>query len=115
MENRKKVRPKAIEGLTEMVDTGCGHLYVTVNFVENKPFEIFARLGKVGSCGYCQMEALTRAISRGLRYDVPIDEYIKQLEEIKCPSSTISNGEKIMSCADAIAKVLKKHIKNDNK
>jgi ribonucleoside-diphosphate reductase alpha chain len=43
-------RPKSVSGITERIETGCGHLYVTVNFIDNKVVEVFAGLGKCGGC-----------------------------------------------------------------
>lgn len=71
---------------------------------------MFAALGKAGSCVTAYSEALTRAISLGLKYGVPIEEYVEELKGINCPGHVWSNGEQIMSCADAIAKVLKEEI-----
>ncbi len=109
----KLKRPKVTEGKTHRFDTGCGHLYVTVNKTNGRIFELFAHLGKAGGCPVSQLEALTRSITTGLRHNVPVEEYIKQLEKICCPSSAwdinseTGEGEQITSCADAIAKALK--------
>ncbi len=106
-------RPKELTGKTHKLNTGCGHIYVTVNELENKPFEVFAKLGKAGGCSACQTEALTRCISVGLRSGVDLSEYHKTLEGIHCSSATFSEGEQILSCPDAIAKVLKTYLKQE--
>jgi ribonucleoside-diphosphate reductase alpha chain len=109
-----KKRPEILNGETHKISTGCGSLYVTLNFDENqKPFEIFAKLGKSGGCSACNTEALTRAISIGLRAGVPLDEYYDHMRDIQCISPTVSGGEQIKSCPDAIAKVMKCFIKED--
>ena len=106
-------RPKVIKGQTYKMVTGCGSLYVTVNFNEDKPFEVFAKLGKSGGCPACHTEALTRAISIGLRSGVSLEEYYDHLKDIQCNNITVSDGEQIKSCPDAIAKVLKNFVKGD--
>lgn len=106
-------RPKSLPGQTHKVTTGCGTLYVNVNEHDDKPFEVFAKLGKAGGCSACTTEALTRAISIGLRAGVDIGEYVHTLTSIGCPQPTFSDGEKINSCPDAIAKILKQYIKEE--
>lgn len=93
--------------------TGCGNLYVNVNEYNNEVFEVFAKLGKAGGCAACMTEALTRSISIGLRSGVELGEYHKTLSGIHCSSAAVSEGEQILSCPDAIAKVLKAYIKEE--
>lgn len=107
MEKRK--RPVKTEGPTEKFKTGCGNVYVTTNTDEAGLFEVFAHLGKAGSCSICQLEGLTRSISIGLRYGIPVEEYIKALSNISCPSPCWDDGVRITSCLDAIAKALEKY------
>lgn len=106
----KKKRPKEVQSRTERVECGCGHIYIIVGRVDGEVFEIFATLGRAGGCGYAQNEALTRSITLGLRYGVPVSEYIRQLKDIKCPNMSLDEGESIHSCAHAIAKVLRTEI-----
>lgn len=81
-------------------------MYVVING-EHLPTEVFAFLGKNGACARCQTEALTRAISLGLRYGIPITAYIQQLKGIQCPNpSTWPEEERTLSCPDAVARAL---------
>jgi ribonucleoside-diphosphate reductase alpha chain len=102
-----KERPKELEGKTYKMSTGCGNLYVTINLYEGNVFEVFAKLGKSGGCPSCQLEALTRSISIGIRSGVTAHAYCRTLGGIHCSSPTYSDGEQILSCPDAISKVLK--------
>ena len=108
----KKSRPKSVVGETLRLQTGCGKMYVTVNKDNGEVIEVFTHLGKAGSCVKAQLEALTRTITLGLKYGVPVEEYIKELEGIKCPYPTWEDGEQILSCADAISKVIKRECRN---
>lgn len=110
---KPKDRPKKLPGVTHKISTGCGNLYVTVNKHGDDVFEVFAKLGKAGGCSACTTEALTRSISLGLRAGVDLSEYQQTLENIGCIAPTFSDGTKINSCPDAIAKVLKLYIKED--
>lgn len=108
-------RPKQLSGRTPRIETGCGHLYLTVNFDDKGAFEIFTHLGKAGGCGASQLEALGRCISVGLRAGVDPAAYIKQLKGIKCPNSVWEDKKQILSCGDAIGKLLEEEIKNMKK
>ena len=108
-ELKKQSRPRATDATVTRIKTGCGNIYITIGKDEKgMPIEIFATLGKAGGCAMAQLEALGRSISLGLKYGLPLEEYIDQLDNIRCSTLSIDNGEPISSCADAIASVLKK-------
>ena len=105
-------RPKVTRGITERVSTGCGYIYVTVNFDEQGISEVFTTLGKAGGCASAQLEAISRLISLTIRSGIDVDSIVKQLRGIRCPSLAWEEGRAVMSCADAIASVLDKHTKD---
>lgn len=105
-----KKRPAVIKGETRLMKTGCGHLYVTINEDENgRPFEVFTNIGKAGGCASSQAEAIGRLISLALRSSVEPDEIIQQLKGISCHQPSWTEGGKVLSCSDAIAKSLEKY------
>ena len=111
----KAIRPKILHGSSTKVKTACGNVFVIVNMHEGKPFEILVKLGKAGGCPSCQLEALTRCITLGLRCGIPAENFIDSLSGLKCPGGMYQAGEQelfIHSCPDAIAYVLKEVIKN---
>ena len=106
-------RAKKTTGITERVNTGCGSLYVTVNSDDAGICEVFSNLGKAGGCASAQLEATCRLISLALRSGVDVNTVIKQLRGIRCPSIAWEGGKSVLSCADAIASVLERHISGE--
>ena len=105
-----RARPKVTRGVTERVNTGCGNMYVTINFDEQGVCESFATLGKAGGCAAAQLEATSRLISNSLRCGLDLGAIVKNLRGIRCPSISWEQGKAVMSCADAIAGVLEKYV-----
>jgi ribonucleoside-diphosphate reductase alpha chain len=107
-------RTKITKGATEKVTTGCGNMYVTVNLDDQGICEVFSTLGKAGGCASAQLEATCRLISLALRTGVEVTSISRQLRGIRCPSIAWEDGKSVLSCADAIASVLEKHINGDD-
>jgi ribonucleoside-diphosphate reductase alpha chain len=111
-----KKRPEVIKGTTRLMETGCGHLYVTVNEDENgNQFELFTHMGKAGGCASSQAEAIGRLVSLALRSNIESEEIAKQLRGISCHSPAWANGGKISSCPDALSKAIERYNQIDNK
>ena len=98
-------RPEEVYGITRKIPIGCGNLYVTVNHDENGICEVFTNTGKAGGCP-SQSEATARLVSIALRAGVDIDEIIHQLRGIRCPSCQRNSKVKVLSCPDAIGRML---------
>jgi ribonucleoside-diphosphate reductase alpha chain len=104
-------RPEVITGTTTKVATGCGNLYVTINSdEEGRPFELFTQMGKAGGCAASQLEAIGRLVSLAFRSGIEVKSIIEQLRNIRCPSPSWEKGQRIFSCADAIARVVEKRL-----
>lgn len=109
---RMKDRPEELEGITVKIKTGYGNLYITVNTLEGRPFEVFAQIGKSGYSTMADTEAICRLISLGLRSGIPVSNIVEQLKGIGGSSPVFGNGGLISSIPDAIAIVLHKHFGN---
>ncbi len=106
-----RARPPVVHGRTVAVNVGCGPLYITLNEDETgKPFEVFFKLGKSGSCQQSYLEALGVAVSVGLRYGADPQKFIDKFEGMRCPNPKMrdSAGPTTLSCADGISQGLAK-------
>lgn len=104
-------RPDVTHGVTIKKMTGCGPIYITINYDEKgRPFEIFNSIGKSGGCAQSQTESTGRMVSLALRSGIHTEEIISQLKGIRC-NIPHGFGENIIhSCADAIGKALEKSL-----
>lgn len=102
-------RPKTVSGITTEIKTGCGPIYVTINSDSEGIIEVITRFGKNGSCGASQSEAISRLLTLAFQCSIDPEEVIRVLKGIRCCSPAFDNGEQILSCADAIAKVIQSY------
>jgi ribonucleoside-diphosphate reductase alpha chain len=110
-----KERPDTLEGFTTKMKTGMGHLYVTVTEYENRPFEVFATIGKSGRSTAAKAEAVGRLVSLALRAGVKVADIVKQLKGIGGEYPVFQPGGLVLSIPDAIARVLEKRYMTDGK
>ena len=103
-------RPEMTQGITQRLETGCGHMYVTINTDEHGACEVFVQMGKVGGCASAQLEAIARLSSLALRSNIKIDALIRQLKGIRCQSPMWNKGKIITSCGDAVGQALEQFL-----
>ncbi|HPX62049.1 MAG TPA: vitamin B12-dependent ribonucleotide reductase [Deltaproteobacteria bacterium] len=106
----KRDRPKALRGWTYQMQTGCGPLYITINEDSNGLFELFTTMGKAGGCAASQSEAIGRMVSLAWRSGIQARQVIKQLLGISCHSPSGFGDNRVLSCADAVAKAIQSHM-----
>ena len=100
-----KGRPDVIYGFTQKIPTGLGMLFLTVNEVDNKPFEVFATIGKSGGSITAKAEAIGRLVSLALRSGVEVREIVQQLKGIGGENPKFMKKHLVKSIPDAIAYV----------
>ena len=106
----KRDRPKALKGWTYQMQTGCGPLYITINEDNSGLFEVFTTMGKAGGCAASQCEAIGRMVSLAWRSGIQGRQVVKQLLGISCHAPSGFGDNKVLSCADAVAKAIQSHL-----
>ncbi|CAK7001055.1 MAG: hypothetical protein DELT_00029 [Desulfovibrio sp.] len=103
-----RARPDLVYGFTQKVSTGHGLMYVTINEVDGKPFELFATIGKSGRSTTAKAEAIGRLISLALRSGIEIKDIVKQIKGIggEMPVFNMARKGQVVSIPDGIAWVL---------
>jgi len=99
-------RPDVVHGFTQKVPTGLGMLYLTVNEVDGKPFEVFATIGKSGRSITAKAEAIGRLVSLALRSGVEVEDVVEQLKGIGGEHPRFAKKNMLLSIPDAVAWVL---------
>jgi ribonucleoside-diphosphate reductase alpha chain len=99
-------RPRELPGQTIKIKTGCGSLYVTINRLGERCYELFARAGKAGGCAASQCEAIGRLISLAWRKGAQPEEVVEQLRGICCQQKNEEDSEQARSCVDGVARAI---------
>jgi ribonucleoside-diphosphate reductase alpha chain len=108
-------RPIKRDGSTVEIKTPHGKFYVTVNFVDERPIEMFFSIGKQGGLVNVIIDALARICSKGLQAGMDMNWIVDTLEGLKGDSFWFKmneNEEKSTqadSIVDALSKVLEHH------
>jgi ribonucleoside-diphosphate reductase alpha chain len=105
---KPRKRPSNLQGTTVKIRTSFGNLYLTLNQLGGRPFELFATLGKSGKDTQAHTEALGRLISLALRSGVTVRDIIEQLKGIGGSQPVFENDGIILSLPDAIAQGLER-------
>jgi ribonucleoside-diphosphate reductase alpha chain len=111
-----KQRPIKRDGSTVEIKTPHGKFYVTVNYYDDKPIEMFFSVGKQGGLVNVVIDALARICSKGLQAGMTMEWIVDTLEGLKGDIPfwfKIADGEEKQrqaeSIVDALSKVLLYH------
>ncbi|MFP4108256.1 MAG: ribonucleotide-diphosphate reductase subunit alpha, partial [Desulfonatronovibrio sp.] len=99
-------RPEVVYGFTQKVRTGLGELYLTVNEVDGKPFEVFATIGRSGRSITAKAEAIGRLVSLALRSGIDVRDVVSQLKGIGGEHPVFQKKGLLLSIPDAVGWVL---------
>ncbi len=103
-------RPKSLTGITDFRQTPEGNLYLTLNFHDENPFELFAQIGKAGSDIAAFTEALARLISLAFRSGVNPEVIAEELMGIGGSRFVGFGPNRVRSVPDAIGQFLSDYI-----
>ena len=108
----KEVRPDILTGQTIRMSLPQGSLYINVTIKDNKPFELFAILGKSGLDQHAYCEAMGRLISLSLRSGISVERISKSLKGIRGRDWGMWGEEYIWSVPHALGIALDYAVKN---
>lgn len=100
---RVRERPDLVTGFTQKIQTGLGAMYLTVNEVDGKPFEVFATIGKSGHSVTAKAEAIGRLVSLAFRSGIDVRDVVGQLKGIGGEHPVLQRKGLLLSIPDAIA------------
>jgi ribonucleoside-diphosphate reductase alpha chain len=102
-------RPEELASKTFRRKTSCGVAYVTITEEDGVGREMFAHMGKSGTCARAILEALSRTVSIAMEHGAPIEQLVKSLNGINCGSAT----DEAPSCVTQIARVMDKYVRKE--
>ena len=112
----QRPRPRSLRSATTRLNTEFGKLYVTVAVDEDdRPYEVFGRLGKGGSFQSGVTELVCRLISLHLRTGTPLQELVHQcrgIQEMQPFFNGLPGGDTVpvLGIGDGIAHVLREYL-----
>ena len=109
-------RTDHLQGYTYRIKTGYGNLYVTINELVGKPFEVFCQIGRSGASELAKAEAVGKLVSLALRSGIQLEYIIEQIDDIMGSQPIVTKQGYIKSIPDAMAKILREYMdKKQNK
>ncbi len=114
-------RPSSLRSSTTRLNTELGELYITVAVDENdRPYEVFGRLGKGGSFQSGVTELVCRLVSLHLRRGTPLREIVGQcrdIQEMQPFFNVTPEGASVpvLGIGDGIAHLLEEHQEGEEK
>ena len=112
----QRPRPRSLRSSTTRLNTEYGKLYVTVAVDEDdRPYEVFGRLGKGGSFQSGVTELVCRLISLHLRSGTPLQEILRQcrgIGEMQPFFNGLPGGDTVpvLGIGDGIAHILREYL-----
>ncbi|MGI6037570.1 MAG: vitamin B12-dependent ribonucleotide reductase [Limnochordia bacterium] len=99
-------RPEKLQGISVRKETPMGTLFLTLNTLDEQPFEVFLQIGRAGSDLSAFTEAIGRLISLAFRCGIDPVEVASQLSGIGGSRSVGFGPSRVRSVPDAIGKYL---------
>ena len=115
VQHEKPKRPNTVYGFTKRMQTGLGTMYLTVNEIDGKPFEVFVTIGKSGHSITAKAEAIGRLVSLALRNGIEPKSIVRQLKGIGGEHPILNKHGMVQSIPDAIARILEQHYCQNDK
>ncbi|MCK4858397.1 MAG: TSCPD domain-containing protein [candidate division Zixibacteria bacterium] len=97
---------------TRKVVMGCGNVYITIDDrgdTDNRPWRVFLKRGKVGSCQRALLETVGRLVTIHLQDGKPPERLRRTLRGISCEKGTVRR----ISCMNELARMLAENTEED--
>ena len=116
----KSKRPAVLQGKTIKEKTGCGSIYITLNYDDKgNLFEVRFSMGKAGHCVNTMLIREAVAISKWLQTEVDRDEVISFFKEhwmgVSCNNAEKLDDKRFSSCGDVIGRAILEELEKDEK
>ena len=99
-----------LQGETRYKQTPCGRMYVTINSKDGKVREMFAKLGKGGTCPRSFTDVVSQLASLAIRRGASVKSVRDCLLGVTCSSAVEGDEEtkreEVPSCCHAIGLIL---------
>jgi ribonucleoside-diphosphate reductase alpha chain len=113
VERIKAPRPRKVVGTTDRIETPVGTLFMTINSVNRKLYEVFLNIGKAGADVTADAEGYGRLLSTLFKAGIPPEMVIDQLRGIGGSGSIGFGKDRVRSLPDAIARVLEMYLEDN--
>jgi len=103
----KHKKPEKMPAVTIAHGTGCGKLYIVVNFdAQDKPVALHMSLGKAGGCPKALLESTGNLIALCWENGVSSEDIVQRIRGIGCYNQIPFGPDRCLSCVDALARTL---------
>ena len=106
MGQKNITRPDKLSGTTYRVPTNESTMFITVNYKNGSPIELFTTIGKAGGNAGAWTEAISRLISLALQSNVDAHDIANQLVGINSGTPFYYDSVPYLSIPDAIGKTI---------
>lgn len=100
-----KKRPEIVNGSTRHIATKCGRLFLTINKIDGKLYEVDMKMGKPGSCSNVWLQEMGYLLTLAIQEGWPLEKII-----VRWDKKTCDGPQKGLTCLVGITQKLKEEM-----